>query len=248
MTGLGAVELIVPLTFSSSSAQSRIPSSSSTWIQDTYWRPPASGPPMPSLKGVSSLARKPPPGSRTCPVRTIDQAQADRLGLVRGALPLLDDLGVEAIAGGRGLVDDRLAAVPVEADRRLADQHPRLALQAGDRADQVAGPGAAALEDPLLRLVGPALVDLLAEQVDDAVDAVEGRGRGSFEGRLPGVPEDAGVGASRPLRVTRQADHCVASDQQRVAEGRPDEAAGAGDEDLHRVSRRPPWRRCRFPR
>jgi hypothetical protein len=139
--------------------------------------------------------------------------------------------GLTAVGGG--LVDDRVAAVTVEADRRLVDQRRRLALEPGERPDQVPGAGAAALHDPLLRLVGPALVDLLALEVDDDLDPVEGVGRRPFQGRLPALPEDGRVGRHRPFRVTGEADDGVASIQQRVAQGRADEAARAGDQDLH---------------
>ena len=86
----------------------------------------------------------------------------------------------------------------------LAERVARLAsalAKLGDRPDQIVGPGPPALHDPLFRLLGPALVDPLAEQVDDGVDTVEGiRGR-PFEGRIPAVPDDGRVGAPRSLRV-----------------------------------------------
>ena len=45
------------------------PTTSSRWIQGTYCWPPATGPPIPSLKKGSILASAPPLGERTTPVR-----------------------------------------------------------------------------------------------------------------------------------------------------------------------------------
>ena len=70
VTGSGAVPLTGPDQRSSSSAASIIPTRSSTWIHDTYWRPPATGPPTPSRKGGSIFASAPPRRSSTTPVRT----------------------------------------------------------------------------------------------------------------------------------------------------------------------------------
>ncbi len=212
-----------------------MPTSSSMWIQETYCSPPASGPPTPSLKGGRRLGQE--AALRVEHVAGADdrEAQPQPLRLARGRLPFAHDVGVEALAAGRVLVDERVAAVSVEPDRRLADQHTRPALEAGDRAEQVAGAGAAALEDALLCAVGPALVDLLAEQVDDAVDALEGcRGR-PFQHRLPAVPVDARARPARALAVPGQADDLVAAVKQGVAERRAEEAARSGDEDPHLV-------------
>ncbi len=165
-----------------------------------------------------------------------DDHQAHALGvdLVCRLLPGDDHVGVEALAAGAvGLGDDVVTAVAVVADGGLADEDARLALQAGDRADQVVGAGAAGLEDLLLRLRAPALVDLLAEQVDDAVDPLEGCRRRAFECRLPGVPCDPWVGGTRRAGPAAEADHFVAAGEQRVTQRRADQAAGSGDEDLH---------------
>ena len=52
-------------------------------------------------RASAAAARKPPLGSSTWPVRTIDQAHAGALDLARRLLPLAHDLGVEALAGRR---------------------------------------------------------------------------------------------------------------------------------------------------
>ena len=143
-----------------------------------------------------------------------DEPDAGRLDLAGRLFPLAHDLGVVALSRIRGLVDDRVAAVPVEPDRRLVGEDRGLLLETGDRADQVVGGGPAALQDSLFGLLGPALVDLLADQIDDRVDTVEGLRRRAFEHRLPAMPDDRRVGAPRPARVAGEADHGVAPCQQ----------------------------------
>src|SRR4029077_20281141 len=91
--------------------------------------------------------------------------------------------------------------------------------------------------DPLLRLVGPALVDPLAEQVDNAVDAREGGRVGAFQRRLPFAPLDPWVGAAGAARLAGQPDDVVAAGEKRVTQSLGDRAAGAGDEDAHRLAR-----------
>ena len=162
-----------------------------------------------------------------------DQAYAGAADLVGGALPLLDDLGPEILTGGRGLVHQALAAVSVVADRRLADQHPRLALQGRDRLHQVAGAGAAALHDRRLRFLGPALGDRLPDQVDHPVDLVECLGRGALHARLPAEPAHRGVGLAGPLGIPGQPDDLVPAGEQRVADGGAERPAGAADQDPH---------------
>ena len=69
----------------------------------------------------------------------------------------------------------------------------------------------ARVHDPLLRVVGPALVDRLADQVDDPVDALEGcRGR-SFERRLPAVPGGLRLRLARLVGAAGEADDLVAA-------------------------------------
>ena len=70
VTGSGAVALTGPVQRSSSSAARIIPTRSSRWIQEMYWRPPATGPPTPSRNGGSIFASAPPSRSSTTPVRT----------------------------------------------------------------------------------------------------------------------------------------------------------------------------------
>ena len=44
---------------------------SSAWIHGMYWRPPATGPPMPRRKKGSIFASAPPSVSSTTPVRSV---------------------------------------------------------------------------------------------------------------------------------------------------------------------------------
>src|SRR5690606_36454603 len=139
-------------------------------------------------EGEQQLLEQAAAGVEDVPGAQDRQPHPGRLDLARRPLPLARDLGVEAVARRAGLVDGGLAAIAVVADRRLADQHPRPPLQGADRRRQVAGAEAAAVHDPPYGVRAPALVDPLAEQVDDAVDALEGGGGRPFEARLPAVP------------------------------------------------------------
>ena len=134
--------------------------------------PPAIGPPTPSLKGRSSCLSRPPCLVSTSPVRTITTRRDDPLRLALGRLPVDRYLGGEALAGRGFLVEDLGAAVAVVADRGLADEDARLAGRGLDSLEQVAGSCQAALADPDLGLIREPLVDLLADQVDDAVHAL----------------------------------------------------------------------------
>ena len=97
VTGFGAVALTTPLTASLSSAQSRIPTSSSMWIQETYWSPPASGPPTPELERRQQLAEEAAARGRARGRCGRSPAARRAASTSRGGLlPLLDDLGVEA--------------------------------------------------------------------------------------------------------------------------------------------------------
>ena len=68
VTGSGAVRFTGPLAAVGVEQKSIAPTTSSRWIQGKYWRPPATGPPRPSLKNGSILPSAPPSDSTT-PVR-----------------------------------------------------------------------------------------------------------------------------------------------------------------------------------
>ena len=198
-----------------------------------YWLPPAIGPPRPSLKGSRSCFSRPCSGSRTSPVRVTATRTPTSSASRAAASQATQTWASKVDPGRRGLVDERLAAVAVVADRRLADQRPRARVGGADRVDQVLGRPLAALADALLGGLGPALVDRLADQVDDAVDALEGgRGR-ALGGGPPGVPGDGWIPLPRALGVAGQADDLVAAGQQRVADARAEKAAGTGDQYAH---------------
>jgi hypothetical protein len=187
----------------------------------------------PELEGDEHLLQHAALGVEQKAAAVDHEADAGSLDLPRGRLPLDGDLGAESLARRSGLVDDVLPAVAVVADRRLADEDGGLALQRGDRLHEVAGRGHAALADPSLRLVGPALVDRLPDQVDDAVDLLEGgRGR-ALHRRLPLVPAHLGVAAPGLLGVAGEPRHLVAAGQQRVADGGADRPARACHENPH---------------
>jgi hypothetical protein len=150
-------------------------------------------------------------------------AVEELLGLTLRRLPVDWDLRREALAGRSLLVDDLAAAVPVVPDRRLPHEHARLGRGSLDALEQVARADDPALADPDLGLVGEPLVDLLADQVDDAVDALECRRRRGLGRRPPGVPGDGRVLRPRSPRIASQPHDLIAPRQQGVAEGRSDQ-------------------------
>ena len=118
----------------------RCPTTSSMWIHGMYCLPPATGPPAPSLNGVSIFDSAPPLGSRTTPVRTSTTRVSSLLGLL---LPGDAHLREESVARRRVLVDALVAARAVVADRAGADEHLR-GLGLVDRAGRSAScPGCA---------------------------------------------------------------------------------------------------------
>ena len=194
-----------------------------------YWAPPATGPPTPSLKNGSIFASAPPPWSSSTPVRTVDDAQAEVGRPLRLALPDHADFGEEVVAG-RGLLVEPLVAVrAVVADRGGGDEHARARLGRLDPGHEVAGAELARAADAALGVVGPALGDVLAREVDDRVAAGERRGR---RGLLLRLPRDGARGG----RVARQRGDLVAAGAQALDELRAEQSAGSGDGDLHRGS------------
>ena len=149
-----------------------------------YWSPPATGPPTPSLNGSSIFASAPPSESSTTPVRTRTTRRPSRCGLLRLALPGDADLGQEVVAGRGVLVEALVAVRAVVADGAGADQRLRRGSAASMRLDEVARARARATPRiALARVVGPALGDVLAGEVDDGVAAVElRRGDGPCRG------------------------------------------------------------------
>ena len=210
--------------------------------------PPAIGPPTPSLKGRRTCLSRPPSFVRTSPVRTITTRGDDSLGLALGPLPVDGDLGHEPLARLGFLVEDLGAAVAVVADRGLPDEDARLARRGLDPLQQVARADQPALPDADLGLVGEPLVDLLADQVDDAIDALERLRRRPLGARLPGVPADGGVLRPGPVGIAGQSHDLVASREQGVGQRRSDHPARSGDEHSHPAADASSVPAARFPR
>src|SRR5207244_1812444 len=198
----------------------------------------------PELEGEQELLEQPVLGIEHQPGAGHHDADPDLLGLARGRLPRDADLGVEGRPRLRGLVDQRLAAVAVITDARLADERPRARVGGADRIDQVLGRPLATVADAPLRRLRPALADRLSDQVDDAVDALDGAGRRALGGRIPSVPGDGWIASPSPLRLAAQPYCLVPARQQRVADGRPEKAAGTGYEYAHWLP--PSGRRDRY--
>ena len=193
-----------------------------------YWWPPASGPPTPSLNGSSSCLSRPP--SRVEHRRAAEDRDPQRVRarVERRRLPLGDHAAGPVLGVGRRLVDDRLAALAVVADRGLADEGPA-ASEGGVHPST-------RFFVARMRLSGSVaspprcqpLVDVLADQVDDRVDAFERGLRGALFGRLPCVPGDGRVARAGPHGVAGEADDLVTSREQRVARCGADQTGRAG--------------------
>jgi hypothetical protein len=158
---------------------------------------------------------------------------AEILGRTRGVLPGRGYAGVEGRARRRRLVDDRFAAVAVVADGGLAYEHAGARFAGAQHVDQVLGRSHPARPDPLLRLLGPALVNWLADQVDQRVDALEHACGRALDDRVPRVPRHRRIDPAGARRIAGQADDLIPAGEQRIRGARAEETAGAGDEDAH---------------
>ena len=108
------------------------PTASSRWIHGNHWRPLPMRPPSPARNARARSGSAPPARESTTREAQPRHAQPVLDGAPRLLLPRHAELGEEAGAGRRRLVELGLAAVAVVADRRRADQHTR-ALARGER-------------------------------------------------------------------------------------------------------------------
>src|SRR3954466_10479108 len=210
-----------------------MPTTSSTWIQGMYWLPPATGPPTPGGGAADPEAEERQHlGQRAAAAVEHDagahlgHAQPEPARTVRLALPGDADPGQEVAAGRRVLVERLVAVRAVVADGRGGHEHARARrgrLQAGD---EVAGAELARGADPALGVLAPPLRDVLAREVHDRVAAGQRLGRRRL---LLGAPGD---GVARGGAARERGDR-VAAGAQALDELRADQAAGAGDGDVH---------------
>ena len=116
-------------------------------------------------------------------------------------LPCLDDVGQEAVAGRRALVDDLVAAVAVEPGRRTRTASTgrpgrRAAVSAMSRV-----PSTRESSTLSANTLAPALPDVLAGEVDDRLDVLE---RAVVDRAGRDVPQGlVRAGGSRRTRRTR---------------------------------------------
>ena len=167
-----------------------------------YCLPPATGPPTAGLEEREHLPQRAAVLVEHDAGAHEHDAQPERLGGLRLALPDDADLG-EEVAAGRGVLGQRLVAVrAVVADRGGADEHARAADRRPSRpATRLRVPSSRESRMRRLRLVAPALGDVLAREVDDGVAAGERLG-GAGRRRVPGVRLHVGAeGLARPLGV-----------------------------------------------
>ena len=208
---------------------------SSAWIHGRYWRPPATGPPMPRRKKGSIFASAPPSWSSTTPVRSM--ATRSPCSAARGGLALPRDAhpGQEVVAG-RGVLGDRLvAARAVVADGRGADQDARARLGGADARDEVARADLARVADRAPRRSSvQRWATFSPARCTTASRPLERRGRrGLLAAAARRAPRRRRGSArarsgSRESTVTASPRACSARDDRG-----PDEAGGAGEGDVH---------------
>ena len=116
-----------------------------------YCRPPATGPPPPSLNGSSIFDSAPPLLVEHDAGADLHHAQPELRGLVGLALPGDAHLGQEVVARRRVLVEALVAVRAVVADGAGADQRPRPRVGPVDRLDELAGALLARLAGSRLR-------------------------------------------------------------------------------------------------
>jgi hypothetical protein len=133
--------------------------------------------------------------------------------LLRFALPILREAGQKIAAGSRALVEKFVVAVAVKSDRARVYQHSRFPARPSDRFDERTGGEDAAVDEPLLELAVPALVEeALAREVNHRVGAVDAPGAGA---------------------ESRQLDRLVSPLGERLREVRSYQSARSGDCDFH---------------
>ena len=143
-------------------------------IQLHHWVPGPRRPPMPTLNGRSVLARAPPSGDCTMPVRRKAVRMPASTAGCGGRFPGDTHLAEEVVPGPALLGEDLVAPIAVVPDRRAGHQHPGPVVETRQRGGEQGGGGGAGLEHDSLALVGPSLVaDAGAREVDDRVDALE---------------------------------------------------------------------------
>ena len=159
-------------------------------------------------------------------------AQAERLGRQRLALPGDAHVGEEVAASGRALVDALVAVLAVEADGGRGEQHAGTRVGGADAGDEVACAELTALADRRLHLGAPALCDGLAREVDHGIATGERRNRRGAGERLPGDGVDPEL-TLRTVRVAGEHGHLVAPLLEGGDESAADEAGGSGDGHVH---------------
>ena len=102
-----------------------------------YWRPPATGPPTPSLNGGSIFASAPPSLSSITPVRRCATRRPRSAAAAASRSQATHDLGEEVRARRSGLVDALVAVRAVVADGRRGDQRARARLGGAESRDEV---------------------------------------------------------------------------------------------------------------
>ena len=162
----------------------------------------------------------------------VDDPDARTARLVRLRFPRLAHLGKEAPSRASLLRDALDASGAVEADRRRRDEDRRGPAQTVQGRHQRPGAQHSALADRVLLGGSPAASrDALAGQVHDGVHALQALG---LDPVLHRVPVNLAPGTVGLAPHDRPDD--VPAGREEVAQGRADEAAGAGDRNGQRLA------------
>jgi hypothetical protein len=159
----------------------------------------------------------------------VDHAAAGVLGRTGRGFPKAAEVGQEAVAGRRLLVDRGVAGVAVEVDAGGADERAGF-FGGGNGPGECGGRVDAALDEQPLVCGGPPMrADVGAGEIDHRVDVVHDGAVDDPGGRVPAAL--AGVGRL----PADQLDGLVAGVAEVRDEPGAEEAGGAGEQNLHAV-------------
>ena len=240
VTGSGAVTFTGPLTASLSSANMVAPTTSSTCTHGTYWRPPATGPPMPALKKGSIFSSAPPESESTTPVRFSTTRTPSSSAPRASASQSRDQLREKVVAG--------LARSTRRAARRPAartSRPPEPDTSTRGRSSAGNSPRAATRlrvestrESRISRLVSS---DHRCAIISPSRCTTASRPRSASSGgrSASGSAQRLGGHAERlagPLGVARERRDLVAALHERAHERAAEHAGRAGDRDPHQLT------------
>ena len=122
---------------------------SSSAIHDSHWRPLADAPAKSRGEQRTQQTQRAAAGGLHDSGPHVDHPQSGFGGRLRGGLPVRDDVGEEAVAAHTFLAQHGVTAVvPVDTDRRGADERPVEATVGSDLGQAAGGPDPAVADAP----------------------------------------------------------------------------------------------------